>query len=162
MQELRRSVCPPISNIWQRELFGDYLLGKQTLRQLAKECGKTRETIRRHLDCYVLKTNGGTDRPMVLGIDCSSLGRGYGTILARWPSLKKNLYWKEISTESEAVYQEASDIWIVSASEFKRLWGMQDGQQGGLLRSNRPDLPLASAADHPEIPDPKAQDRSRP
>jgi hypothetical protein len=41
------------------------------------------------------------------GIDCTFFGRGYGIIVARSPSLKKNLYWKEITTENKAVYQEA-------------------------------------------------------
>src|SRR5208283_2030041 len=103
-----RSVRQYHSNRWQRELFQDYLFGKQTLGQLAKEYGKAKETIRRHLDCCkALRTNGETDRPMVLGIDCSFFGRGYGIIVARSPSLRQNLYWKEITTENTAVYQEA-------------------------------------------------------
>ena len=40
-------------------------------------------------------------------MDCTFFDRGYGIIVARAPSLKKNLYWKEITTENKAVYQEA-------------------------------------------------------
>jgi hypothetical protein len=40
-------------------------------------------------------------------MDCSFFGRGYGIIVARCPGLKKNLYWKEITTENKAVYEEA-------------------------------------------------------
>jgi hypothetical protein len=40
-------------------------------------------------------------------MDCSFFGRGYGIIVARCPGLKQNLYWKEITTENKAVYQEA-------------------------------------------------------
>jgi len=43
----------------------------------------------------------------VIGLDCCFFGRGYGIILARCPGLKQNLYWKEIKTESKAVYEEA-------------------------------------------------------
>ena len=43
-------------------------------------------------------------RPVVIGVDCSFFGRGYGIVLARCPSLRKNLYWQEITTESKAVY----------------------------------------------------------
>lgn len=43
----------------------------------------------------------------MIGVDCSFFGRGYGIILVRCPSLKKNLYWKEITTESKEVYEEA-------------------------------------------------------
>jgi len=40
-------------------------------------------------------------------MDCTFFGRGYGIIVARSPGLKKNLYWKEITTENKAVYQAA-------------------------------------------------------
>lgn len=43
----------------------------------------------------------------MIGIDCSFFGRGYGIILVRCPGLKKNLYWKEITTENKIVYEEA-------------------------------------------------------
>jgi len=43
----------------------------------------------------------------VIGVDCSFFGRGYGIILVRCPGLKKNLYWKEITTESKDAYEEA-------------------------------------------------------
>ena len=42
-------------------------------------------------------------------MDCSFFGRGYGIIVARCPSLKQNLYWKEITTENKAVYKEARE-----------------------------------------------------
>jgi hypothetical protein len=40
-------------------------------------------------------------------VDCCFFGRGYGIIVARCPGLKQNLYWKEITTESKAIYEEA-------------------------------------------------------
>lgn len=43
----------------------------------------------------------------MIGIDCSFFGRGYGIVLVRCPGLKKNLYWKEITTENKTVYEEA-------------------------------------------------------
>lgn len=45
-------------------------------------------------------------QPVVIGVDCSFFGRGYGIVLARCPRLRKNLYWQEITTESKAVYIE--------------------------------------------------------
>ena len=46
-------------------------------------------------------------QPIVIGMDCSFFGRGYGIIVARCPGLKQNLYWKEITTENKAIYEEA-------------------------------------------------------
>jgi transposase-like protein len=40
-------------------------------------------------------------------MDCTFFGRGYGIIIARCPDLKQNLYYKEITTENRAVYEEA-------------------------------------------------------
>lgn len=45
--------------------------------------------------------------PIVIGIDCSFFGRGYGIIVVRCLNLKQNLYWKEIITENKTVYEEA-------------------------------------------------------
>jgi transposase-like protein len=74
---------------------------------LADKYGKTKETIRKHLDqhqqVYQCPLSA---QPIVIGIDCSFFGRGYGIILARCPGLKKNLYWKEITTESKEAYEE--------------------------------------------------------
>jgi hypothetical protein len=54
-----------------------------------------------------LRPNVQLTGPIVIGIDCSFFGRGYGIIVARCPGLKQNLYWKEITTENKAVYEEA-------------------------------------------------------
>lgn len=45
-------------------------------------------------------------RSVVIGIDCTFFGKSYGLIIARCPALKKNLYWKKITTENKAVYEE--------------------------------------------------------
>ena len=95
-------------NNWQKELFQEYVFGKQTLKQLADRYGITPKTIQRHLDQY---QEGQADTQavcsVVIGIDCSFFGRDYGIIVARCPALKKNLYWKKITTENKAVYEEA-------------------------------------------------------
>jgi len=43
---------------------------------------------------------------VVLNLDCTFFGRGYGIIIARAAGQKKNLYWKEVDTENREVYQE--------------------------------------------------------
>jgi len=88
-------------------LFEEYIFGKQTLKQLSAKYGKTKETIRRHLDQYRTAKDQPTAESTVIDMDCTFFGRGYGIIVARSPSLKRNLYWKEITTENKAVYQEA-------------------------------------------------------
>jgi hypothetical protein len=96
------------SGAWRDHLFEEYVFGKQTLKQLAQRYGKTEKTIQRYLDGHqVIKSNAQSLKPVVLGMDCSFFGRGYGIILARSPGLKKNLYWREVATENKSVYREA-------------------------------------------------------
>jgi hypothetical protein len=95
---------------WQRDLFHDYVFGKQTLRQLADKYNKTTKTIQKYLDHYhkAQCTIQHIDSVVIL-IDCTFFGRGYGIVVARCPGSKRNLYWKEITTENKSVYQEARD-----------------------------------------------------
>jgi DNA-binding transcriptional MerR regulator len=100
-----------VRQYWSRKrqgsLFEEYVFGKQTLKQLAEKHGRTIKTIQKYLDHYQKRESGGkTAQPVVVGIDCSFFGRGYGIIVARCPNLKQNLYWKEITTENKAVYEE--------------------------------------------------------
>jgi len=92
----------------QNKLFHEYVFGKQTLKQLSTKYRKSPKTIQKYLDQYHgAQATGLNNRPIVIGLDCCFFGRGYGIILARCPGLKQNLYWKEIKTESKAVYEEA-------------------------------------------------------
>jgi hypothetical protein len=101
-------VCRYWSISRQERLFEEYLFGKQTLKQLAVKHGKSIKTIQKYLDHYHKALPARfTVQPIVIGVDCCFFGRGYGIILVRCPGLKKNLYWKKITTESKAVYEEA-------------------------------------------------------
>jgi hypothetical protein len=92
----------------EKKLFEEYVFGKQTLKQLALKHSKSIKTIQKYLDRFrrtqqtILPV-----QPIVIGVDCCFFGRGYGIILVRCPGLRKNLYWKEITTESKTVYEEA-------------------------------------------------------
>jgi hypothetical protein len=96
------------SNRRLKKLYQEYVFGKQTLQQLADKHGTSKRTIQRHLDQYHEDQSSTQPvRSVVIGIDCSFFGRGHGIIVARGPSLKQNLYWKEITTENKTVYQDA-------------------------------------------------------
>jgi hypothetical protein len=104
---------------WQKKLFQEYTFGKKTLTQLADQHGKSIKTIQRHLDAYEVDLKRLDVQPVVIGMDCSFFGRGYGIIVARCPNLKRNLYWKEITTENKAVYEEARQFLIDSGFDVK-------------------------------------------
>jgi transposase-like protein len=73
---------------WQKNLFQEYIFGKKTLKQLADQHGKSIKTIRKYLDRYQVELERLEAKPIVVGMDCSFFGRGYGIILARCPNLK--------------------------------------------------------------------------
>ena len=52
-------------------------------------------------------------------MDCSFFGRGDGVIVARCPNSKQNLYWKEITTENKAVYEEARRYLVQAGFDIK-------------------------------------------
>jgi hypothetical protein len=92
----------------QKTLFQEYVFGKQTLKQLANKYDRTKKTIQKYLDQYEsVKSNGIVPGPVVIGIDCTFFDRFNGIIVARCPTLKKNLYWKKITVENKAMYEEA-------------------------------------------------------
>jgi hypothetical protein len=74
---------------------------------LSVQYNKSIKTIRRYLDRYQLSLENPDAQPIVIGMDCSFFGRGYGIVVARCPELKQNLYWKEITAENKTVYEEA-------------------------------------------------------
>jgi len=49
---------------WQKELFQEYIFGKQTLKQLATRHGKSIKTIRKYLDSYQVKYGGQNSQPV--------------------------------------------------------------------------------------------------
>jgi len=96
------------SKEWLKSLFQEYVFGKQTLNQLAIKYDKTKKTIQKYLDQYQeAQPITPTVRSVVIGIDCTFFGQDNGIIVVRCPALKKDLYWKKITTENKAVYEEA-------------------------------------------------------
>ncbi len=88
-------------------MFTEYVFGKQTLKQLAVKHGQSIKTIQKYLDLHPKPQSVTLSaQSVVIGVDCCFFGRGYGIVLARCLTLKKNLYWQEITTESKAVYAE--------------------------------------------------------
>lgn len=91
----------------QAKIWDAYVWKKQTLEQLAIEHEKSIRWIQKMLDAHVLEKNEVAPQPLVLLADVTFFGRGYGILVFRSPTLKQNIYWKEITQETPAVYREA-------------------------------------------------------
>lgn len=88
-------------------MWSAYVWGKQTLAQLAKGQGKSIPWVQKMLDSYELPIASVKPQALVLLADVTFFGRGYGILVFRCQKLKKNIYWKEITQETPAVYKEA-------------------------------------------------------
>lgn len=84
-----------------------YVWSKQTLAQLAETHGKSIPWVQKMLDVYELPPVKIIPQPLVLLADVTFFGRGYGILVFRSQLLKQNIYWKEITQETPAVYREA-------------------------------------------------------
>ncbi len=91
----------------RRKLWHQYVWGKQTLKQLSVTFKKCVPVIQKELDAYALEKDEVTPQPLVLLADVTFFGRGYGVLVFRSPLFKQNIYWKEITQETPAIYREA-------------------------------------------------------
>lgn len=90
---------------WIKKAYEDYTIHKQTYKELSEKYGKSHKTLRKYFDKYAGATGELTEenRPIVLIMDATFFGRGYGILLGR--SVKRPLMWQEISTETVEVYE---------------------------------------------------------
>ena len=88
-------------------LWNRYVWGKQTLKQLSATFKKCVPVIQKELDGHELKRYEAIPQPLVLIADATFFGRSYGILVFRSQLLKQNVYWKEISRETPAIYREA-------------------------------------------------------
>lgn len=91
----------------RRNLWNQYVWGKQTLIQLSETFKKCIPNIQKELDAYILKKNETIPQSLVLIADVTFFGRSYGVLVFRSPLLKRNIYYKEITRENPEVYRQA-------------------------------------------------------
>jgi hypothetical protein len=96
------------------QLYSDYLFGKQTVEQLSKQYKKSSSTIRRRLDEFRSKRIVSSDKYVVLLMDATYWGRGFGVVVMKDARTKKILWRKFINgKETLSDYKEGVD-WLVS------------------------------------------------
>jgi len=90
----------------RRKLFHTYVWGRQSIAQLAVQEGRGRKWIRKQLDAALPVPQTSAPVATPIAADMTFWGRGYGVIVFRSPTLKKNLWWHESATEAPWVYAE--------------------------------------------------------
>jgi hypothetical protein len=92
-------------------LWFRYVFGKQTVRELREQTGYDKKTIFKYLDGVVLPQKEHEPRPIHLVVDATYFGTkidktAWGVILFRDSDQKENIWWKYVSHETTADYEE--------------------------------------------------------
>jgi hypothetical protein len=92
----------------QNKLWKEYVCGKQTLKDLSAKYHRGKKWINQQLNSVKISINNlPSPQPIVIIADVTFFERSYGIVVIREPNLKKNIYWKEVSTETPDIYWQA-------------------------------------------------------
>lgn len=117
-----------LSKLWE-----EYLSGKQTYDQLAKKYGVSKRTIQRKLDQYqVVILAKNTNLKVVVLMDSTYWGRGFGVMLFKDAITGDNLLKYYIKTESNTLYR--AGVEELQSMGYEVLAIVCDGRRG-LLNS---------------------------
>jgi hypothetical protein len=93
----------------RKSLLHAYIWKRQTIEQLAEVTGKSHVWVKKQLDTAQSAERHFTPQTTPVAADVTFWGRGYGVIVFRSPTLKKNLWWKETQFETPWVYKQGLD-----------------------------------------------------
>ena len=93
-----------------QEIWNKYTHGKQTLKELSIQYGHSSKWVRKHLDTHAVSKDTPSPQPTIIVADTTFWGRGYGVCVFRSWSLKRNLWWGEVSSELMAHYHYGRKI----------------------------------------------------
>ena len=75
------------------------------MAQIANQKNRSARWVRQQLDAADLKPRELTPVPTVIAVDVTFWGRHYGVCVFRSPTLKRNLWWKEVELETPDIYE---------------------------------------------------------
>jgi len=109
-------------------LLHAYVWERQTLAQLATRTGHSSRWVRKQL-AYAISVHAPlVPQPTVIAADVTFWGRHYGVCVFRSPTLKRNLWWKEVTEETPLVYAEG--LRALQAVGWTITGAVIDGKQG--------------------------------
>jgi hypothetical protein len=110
-------------------LWHAYVHSKQTLEELEKKAQRSHVWVRKQLDRVVVPV--GTDlvpQTTVIVPDTTFWGRHYGVVVFRSWTLKRNLWWNEVSSEKKMHYTYGRQI--LESQGWKFTAAVVDGRRG--------------------------------
>jgi hypothetical protein len=86
------------------------------------------KTIQRRLDSIIVAKPVVFIKPVIVLMDTTYFGRGFGLMLFKDAITKKNLHWIYVSHETVALYKEGIQIWLEKGYTIQGL--VFDGKRG--------------------------------
>jgi hypothetical protein len=111
-------------------LWGAYVGGKQTLKQLATATKRSHVWVRRRLDAVEVSLPAITPQKTVLIVDTTFWGRAYGVCVFFSKELKRAIWWHEVESERMAHYHYGRKILEANGWQFSAV--VVDGRRGFL------------------------------
>ena len=115
-------------------IWKEYIEGKQTYEQLAKKYNCSKRTIQRKVNLYEVSTPKIKPRKVIVLMDTTYWGRGFGVMLFKDAITKENLLKYYVKSETNTQYRQG--VKELQMSEFTILAIVCDGRRG-LLQSFR-------------------------
>lgn len=113
----------------KQKLWGEYSGGKQTLTEIGTKIGHSYKWVRNKLDeVEVSLPEDITPVPTIIVPDTTFWGRGYGVMVFRSWTLKRNLWWSEVASERVANYYYGRKI--LEARGWTFIAAVIDGRRG--------------------------------
>jgi hypothetical protein len=105
-----------------------YVWKRQTYAQLSATTGRSVRSIQRDLDAAREDARPLVPQPTCVAADMTFWGRGYGVLVFRSPTLKRNLWWTESLFETPFVYSEG--LAALRAAGWTIIGAVIDGKRG--------------------------------
>jgi hypothetical protein len=113
----------------KQKLWKEYSTGKQTLIEIGNKVGHSYKWVRDRLDeVLVSMPDDLTPQPTIIVPDTTFWGRGYGVMVFRSWTLKRNIWWSEVSSERVANYYYGRKI--LEAKGWTFTAAVIDGRRG--------------------------------
>jgi hypothetical protein len=122
----------------QKVLWNKYVWKKQTIADLSKGHKKSEKWIRQQLDKIEVGKRIIKPQSIIVVVDTVFWGRGYGVTILREPNMKRNLWWREVISETPSNY--AYGRYILEKQGFAVKAVVLDGKRG--VRDVFGDVPI--------------------
>jgi len=127
-----------------KELWEEYITGKQTYNQLAQKYNCSKRTIQRKIDLYQVSIPQKEPRKVVVLMDTTYWGKNFGVMLFKDAYTKENLLKYYVKTETNTLYVKG--INELKNQGFEIVAIVCDGRKG-LLQSFQ-DIPVQMCQFH--------------